>query len=189
MNALPIEAAKAAGTARPESILPSGGHPHVDPVAYRAAMRELAAGVTIIAAGSGEHRRGLTATAVCSVSAEPPTLLVCINRATDGHAAISLGGAFSVNIIGPEHRALADRFAGRNGIHGMERFAEGRWDTLATGAPVLTDALAVFDCRLVHAVDWTTHTVFLGTVVATRISAERPALVYRAGSFSHLPAA
>lgn len=151
---------------------------------FRTAMRELAAGVTIITAGRGAGRRGLTATAVCSVSADPPTLLVCINRSTDGHAAILEGGAFCVNVVGAEHRWLAERFAGRDGVRGAERFDHGEWRSLATGAPVLADAIAAFDCRVVQAVDGGTHTVFLGTVAATTASPERAALLYRGGSFS-----
>ncbi|WP_246519938.1 flavin reductase family protein [Ancylobacter lacus] len=151
---------------------------------FRAAMRELAGGVTIITAAGPNGPRGLTATAVCSVSAEPPTLLVCVNRATEGHGAIDGAGSFCVNVTATEHRDLAEHFAGRGGLRGAERFLHGRWDTLATGAPVLADALAAFDCRVIQRLDWGTHTVFLGAVAATRIAAaERPALVYRGGAF------
>jgi flavin reductase (DIM6/NTAB) family NADH-FMN oxidoreductase RutF len=151
---------------------------------FRTAMRELAAGVTIITAGVQAGRRGLTATAVCSVSADPPTLLVCVNRSAEGHAAISESGAFCVNVVGAEHRWLAERFAGRDGTRGAERFEHGDWCALATGAPVLADAIAAFDCRVTQAIDGGTHTVFLGAVVATTASPERAALLYRAGAFA-----
>lgn len=156
----------------------------VDADAFRTAMRELAAGVTVVTATGPGGPRGLTATAVCSVSAEPPTLLVCVNRATEGHAAILASGAFCVNVTAHEHRPLAEHFAGRGGLRGAERFAHGAWRSLVTGAPVLDDAIAAFDCRVVQALDWGTHTVFLGAVAATHASApERPALVYRGGAF------
>ncbi|WP_246161769.1 flavin reductase family protein [Segnochrobactrum spirostomi] len=155
---------------------------------FRAAMRELAAGVTIIATGSGDGRRGLTATAVCSVSADPPTLLVCVNRSTEGHAAIAEAGIFSVNVTAAHHRPLADRFAGRHGVRGAERFEAGAWTVLETGAPILTDAVAAFDCVVARTVDWTTHTIYLGAVVAARVAPERAALLYRSGAFADLPA-
>jgi len=158
--------------------------PDVDADAFRAAMRELAAGVTIVTAGTADGRRGLTATAVCSVSADPPTLLACINRATDGHAAIAAAGHFCVNVVAAEHRDLAERFAGRDGSHGVERFERGDWDRLVTGAPVLADAVAAFDCRVVEAMSWGTHTIFIGRVAATRIAPARAGLVYRAGAFA-----
>ncbi|HSI40906.1 MAG TPA: flavin reductase family protein [Xanthobacteraceae bacterium] len=152
---------------------------------FRTAMRELAAGVTLVTAEGAHGPRGLTATAVCSVSAEPPTLLVCVNRASEGHAAIAAAGAFCVNVMAHEHRALAEHFAGRSGAHGAERFAHGAWRTLATGAPVLEDAIAAFDCRVVRTLDWGTHTVFLGAVAATSTAAPaRAALIYRAGAFA-----
>lgn len=158
--------------------------PAVDGDAFRAAMRELAAGVTIVTAGTADGRRGLTATAVCSVSADPPTLLACINRATDGHAAIAASGHFCVNVVAAEHRDLAERFAGRDGARGAARFERGDWDCLVTGAPVLADAVAAFDCRVVEALSWGTHTIFIGRVAATRVAPARPALVYRAGVFA-----
>ncbi|MDQ0391398.1 flavin reductase family protein [Labrys monachus] len=156
----------------------------VDASDFRAAMRELAAGVTIVTAGREGDRRGLTATAVCSVSADPPTLLVCVNRDAEGHAAILASGAFCVNVAAAEHRGLAERFAGRGGARGAERFEVGDWRSLSTGAPALADAVAVFDCRVIKAIDWGTHTVFLGAVAATTISPERAALLYRAGAFA-----
>jgi flavin reductase (DIM6/NTAB) family NADH-FMN oxidoreductase RutF len=158
--------------------------PCVDAGEFRAAMRELAAGVTIVTAGTADGRRGLTATAVCSVSADPPTLLVCVNRSTEGHAAIAQSRAFCVNVVGAEQRSLAERFAGRDGTHGAERFAFGRWDRLVTGVPVLGDAVAAFDCRVIEALSWTTHTIFIGAVAATRVSPARPSLIYRAGAFA-----
>jgi flavin reductase (DIM6/NTAB) family NADH-FMN oxidoreductase RutF len=156
-------------------------------VGFLAAMRTLPTGVSIIAAGNGLHRRGMTASAVCSISTEPPTLLASVNQGTDTHAQIRNTGCFSVNVIAAEHLELAKRFAGRHGIYGAERFAAGSWDILETGAPTLTDALATLDCRVAHELAWATHTIFLGTVVATRVRASGSALVYRAGAFIELP--
>ncbi len=161
---------------------------HVSTDEFRRAMRQLAGGVTIVAAGTGEGRRGLTVSAVCSVSIDPSTLLVCIGQSTEGHRAILETEAFSVNVLGWEQKALAERFAGRDGVAGRERFATGNWHELVTGSPVLVDALAAFDCRVAHKINWMTHTVFLGTVVAVRAAAspapEPTGLVYRVGAFA-----
>ncbi|MFE0756767.1 flavin reductase family protein [Inquilinus sp. NPDC058860] len=154
---------------------------------FRAAMRELAGGVAIVTTGTGDDRRGLTATAVCSLSAEPPTLLACVNRSAESHAAILRHGAFCVNLTAGEHQALAERFAGRAGVRGAERFAAGQWITLATGAPVLADAPAAFDCTVLDALERGSHTIFIGGVKAVHVTPRRPALVYRSGLFAALP--
>lgn len=153
---------------------------------FRQAMQELASGVTIVTTGQGDERRGLTATAVCSVSAEPPTLLVCLNHASDGHAAILRNGMFCVNFTAPEHEALAACFAGRTGLRGAERFEHGDWLTLATGSPVLADAPAALDCEVLSSHLMGSHRIFIGGVRQVRINPARAALVYRAGRFSAL---
>ena len=155
-----------------------------DPADFRAAMRELAAGVAIVASGSGHRRRGMTATAVCSLSAEPPALLVCVNRNAECHKTILECGSFCVNLLGSEGEALASRFAGRTGERGVERFSDEHWGVLSTGAPVLLDAIASFDCTLREAIDAGTHSIFVGDVEAVMVEASRSALIYRAGRFA-----
>jgi len=156
----------------------------IDPIDFRAAMREMAGAVSIIAAGCGSHRRGMTATAVCSLSAQPPALLVCVNKDTECHKAILEHGAFSVNVLGADAEPLANRFAGRDGSRGLERFAAGRWGALSTGAPVLHDAVSVFDCTLRQSFDGGTHSVFIGDVASVATQAGQAALVYRGGRFA-----
>jgi flavin reductase (DIM6/NTAB) family NADH-FMN oxidoreductase RutF len=152
---------------------------------FREAMRHLAGGVAIITAGQAEGRVGLTATAVTSLSADPPTLLVCINRSASLRPVLDGVGHFAVNLLGDRHQALADRFAGRHGVAGHERFARGRWSTLATGAPVLADALAAFDCAIDEIIERQTHAIVIGRVEAVRIKAA-PALVYWRGGYERL---
>jgi flavin reductase (DIM6/NTAB) family NADH-FMN oxidoreductase RutF len=158
----------------------------VAPDALRHGMRRLAAGVTIITTLDGGAPNGLTATAVTSLTVTPPHLLVCVNRTAAAHAAIGRSGRFCVNALAQEHRELAARFAGAGGIHGSERFAAGTWTTLATGAPVLVDALAAFDCTVANAVDVATHSIFIGLVVALSARDDGAALLYEAGSFGRL---
>ncbi len=146
-------------------------------------MRHLAAHVCLITtAGPDGARQGLTATAVCSVSADPPTLLCCVNRQIAPFAAIRESGRFAVNVLGVEDRELAERFAGT--IQGEARFNTGVWTSLATGAPVLESALATFDCRLTRLEEVATHGILFGEIqsVRSRASIAEP-LLYAHGAF------
>ena len=146
-------------------------------------MRQLAAGVTLVTTAAGGVRAGLTATAVCSASADPPQLLACVNRDAEAHDLFLASRILAVCLLGTGQRALADRFAGRTGVSGEARFAAGRWPTLATGAPVLADAPACFDCRIVGPLAAGTHTVLLATVEATLVRAGLEPLAYLGGGY------
>lgn len=154
---------------------------------FKLAMRRMAAGVTIITTCDNGERGGLTATAVCSLSADPPQLLVCVNRSTHAHDVIKRGANLCVNLLARRHKALAARFAGqKKGVMGEDRFHAGRWTTLKTGAPVLDDALASFDCVVRETVESSTHTIFIGQVVDVRLRAEGHPLLYAGGSYAGL---
>lgn len=149
---------------------------------FKRGMRQLAGGVTLITTAWHGQRGGLTATAVCSVSAAPPQLLVCVNKEASAHDSIGLSGSFCVNVLGEQHKLLALRFSGQDGIDGDARFADRDWQTLVTGAPRLPDALASFDCQVHHRFDAGTHTVYIGRVVETACCDGVP-LIYWGGSF------
>jgi len=132
--------------------------------AFRAGMRRLTGHVCLVTSRHANgDRTGMTATAVCSVSAEPPTLLCCLNQDTGTHAAVLSSGAFAINVLGLADRALSDRFAGP--LSGEIRFAEGDWQEGNTGMPILASALAVFECRLTQQVASGSHGVFIGEIV------------------------
>jgi flavin reductase (NADH)/flavin reductase len=155
----------------------------IDPRSYRAGMRWLAGGVCIVTSSSPDGQlAGLTATAVCSVSADPPVLLVCLNRDSRSHDVIREAGVFAVNVLDVLDAALAGRFAGA--VAGGERFHGASWVQLLTGAPVLASALAAFDCRIAQVVDVGTHRIVLGAVQAVRLGATggKP-LLYANGSY------
>ena len=152
----------------------------IEPELYKTGMRRLAAGVTIITTLADGQRRGLTATAVCSVSATPPTLLCCVNRQGSAHDAIVSSGLFAINVLTADDHALAERFSGAE--IGEARFSTGDWDVLQTGAPILKSALVGFDCRVIQTFDGSTHSIFLGEVVAQRIGVGEP-LCYLGGSY------
>jgi flavin reductase (DIM6/NTAB) family NADH-FMN oxidoreductase RutF len=153
---------------------------------YREAMSLLAGAVAVITAGRGERRRGLTATAVCSVSVQPPTMLICVNRYGEAHKAIGEAGSFCVNLLSADDEAVADSFAGRTGKSGAERFAEAQWVDLGTGSPALASAMVSLDCEVVEAVEAHTHTVFFGAVREVRHGTGTAPLVLYGRSYRKL---
>lgn len=168
------------------SAADSKQHDPVDAQTYKNVMRHHAGAVAIVSAGHSGSRTGLTATALCSLSDSPPMVLVCVNRNASGHDIISRAGTFCVNILHGDQGAFAATFAGRSGLQGEDRFRSTDWTTLATGAPVLKDALASLDCELhaTHAYD--THSIFVGRVRAVQTAACRSPLIYFNGKFHHL---
>ena len=153
----------------------------VDSGDFREGMRQLAAGVTIVTTSIGDQRIGLTATAVCSLSAEPPMLLACVNREAGAHDPALQSRVFCVNVLSAQHLDLATQFASSERV--AERFTTGEWGTLETGAPVLMDALASFDCLLGQTLRAETHTVLTGRVQAVRTDAAQEPLLYSRGAF------
>ena len=146
-------------------------------------MRQLAAGVTLVTAAHEGRRAGLTATAVCSLSADPPQLLACIHRQAETYRIVQASGAFAVNVLASHQRPLAEAFGGSAAVRGEQRFALAEWGALSTGAPALTPCLACFDCRLVEAVPAATHSIFIGRVEAVELALELKPLVYADGDY------
>ncbi|HEY0834809.1 MAG TPA: flavin reductase family protein [Azospirillum sp.] len=158
--------------------------PTVTSEAHRYGMRHLAMGVSVISAHDGGSRFGLTATAVCSVTADPPRLVVFVNKNVAADDAILRSGALCVNVLSGEQEDVAKAFAGMiEGVHGEARFGHGQWSALTTGAPTLDGALANFDCRVVKVFDESTHHAFLCEVLATRERNDGQALIYLNGAF------
>ncbi len=152
----------------------------VNPNDFRHAMSLLSQQVHLVTAVGSEGRLGVTATAVASVSDEPPTMLFCINRFSRAFAHFQSAQSFCINTLTSSQQNIADAFAGRGQLSIDERFALGEWTELTTGAPVLKNALASFDCRLTHAIDMATHRVFFCEVEAVASSEDEAlALAYR----------
>lgn len=150
------------------------------PASYRALMRHQAGAVAVVATICDGQRAGLTATAYSSLSDSPPTILVCVQRRVGAHDLISRSGIFSVNILSADQQAVAEGFAGGSNSRGEQRFEGQLWARLETGAPILHNALAALDCKLVESHGFSTHTIFIGRVVdgVTRPEAE-PLLYFR----------
>ncbi|MGD9511983.1 MAG: flavin reductase family protein [Geminicoccaceae bacterium] len=153
---------------------------------YLAGMRRLAAGVAIVTTQHGEVRAGLTATSVCSLNADPPRLLACVHHRADAHDLILASRTFAVNLLGPEQQALAQHFGGRDDCHGPARFGLGRWVAGTTGMPVLGDAAAVLECRLVEAIPAGTHSILIGEVEVVVDDKRAGALVHHDRAYHRL---
>ena len=148
-------------------------------------MARLGAAVNIVTTDGPAGKHGITASAVCSVTDSPPTLLVCVNRSSSAHDVIVSNGALCVNVLGHGHEQLAMRF-GRPGIEPHERFAGDSWATLVTGAPLLKDATAAFDCRVIDLHAMGTHSVIFAEVAGIAKADFGQSLIYFDRSFHAL---
>ena len=136
------------------------------PEDFRAAMRQLPGGVSVITAGRDAARTGLTATSVVSFSADPPTLLVCVNKTASALPIIRRDGCFGVSVLAATQQDVADRFAGRDGVKGAARYEGATWRTLETGVWLLEGALANFDCEIDEIIERHSHAIVIGRVCA-----------------------
>ena len=157
-----------------------------DQAQFREAMSRLGAAVHVITTAGPGGKTGATATAVCSVSDTPPTLLVCINRSSQTNPIVVENGVFCVNTLGAGGAEIADIFAGRTGVKGSERFATGEWAVLTTGSPVLASAVIAFDCRVIEVRSVASHNVFFGAVETVRLGPGGPALVYHERAYKRV---
>lgn len=153
---------------------------------FRQAMARFPATVTVITTGQGDSRRGLTATAVSSLSTEPPRLLVCINRNAEAHDFIRLHGAFCVNVLAVGQKDVAERFAAMDRSKGVSRFHQGSWSELITGSPNLDGGVANVDCRVHQMIDAGSHTIIIGDVVDVRVFEDNTPLLYHDRKFRQL---
>lgn len=143
---------------------------------FRDAMAHLGAAVNVVTTDGPGGRAGFSATAICSVTDSPPTLLVCLNRKASVHAAVASNAVLCVNTLGAGHQDLAQLFGGKTPQD--ERFAQATWSTLSTGAPVLDDALISFDCRIVDRLASGTHDILIAEIKDIRLGELREGLIY-----------
>jgi len=141
-------------------------------------MAQLGSAVNVITTDGPNGRAGFTATAVCSVTDQPPTLLVCMNKSSFAHPFFVNNGVLCVNSLAADQEAVSGLFANRE-MSLEQRFAGIRWDTLTTGAPVIDGARVNFDCMITGSHEVGSHTVFICEVVNVRESDEaKGGLVY-----------
>ena len=149
----------------------------IDVKLFTTAMRRTATPVSVVTTEGGGGRFGVTVSSLCSVSVDPPQVLVCVHLSGPTAGALRTNKCFAVNILDRRHRHVADSFAGRIERWRADRFACDSWVSLVTGAPVLADGLLVMDCELTRELVVSTHAVFVGTVVGLQ-SREGAPLLY-----------
>jgi flavin reductase (DIM6/NTAB) family NADH-FMN oxidoreductase RutF len=147
---------------------------------FRAAMRKLAATVTVVTTREADEHHGMAATAVTSLSADPPSVLVCVNRSASMHDPMHRSQMFCINLLGEQHGPLCEAFGGK--LTGAARFGVGTWDTDENGVRYLTDAPANLFCRLEQQHIYGTHSIFVGRVERIRVDADSQPLLYSGGA-------
>jgi flavin reductase (DIM6/NTAB) family NADH-FMN oxidoreductase RutF len=151
----------------------------LDSAAFKHAMRHYPTGVTVVTSLRDREPRGMTVNAFASVSADPPTVLVCVNREARSYLYIATSRIFCVNVLARDQRELAERFSGKI----RERqFQDIAYTTSATGAPVLDGVVAYFDCAVAQEHQVESHSIFIGTVRACDAFGGSP-LGYHGGTF------
>ena len=152
----------------------------ISPDEFKHVMRRWASTVTIVTTRAGDNLYGLTVTAFSSLSAHPPMVFVCINKAAKGHDAIVESGVFCVNFLGEDMKEMSDRFAK---MPHEERFTGLDHRAEVTGAPILPGVLGFFDCRVELSLPAGDHTIFTGKVEASALARPdgTPLLYYNGG--------
>jgi len=144
---------------------------------FRDAMAQLGSAVSVITTDGTAGKYGFTASAVCSVTDEPPTLLVCMNRNSFANPHFKQNGNLCVNVLSSEHRNLSQVFANPT-LRSEQRFLHDSWEVLTSGAPVLNSAVANFDCEISDIHEVGSHTVFYCQVQSVRTGECPSGLVY-----------
>ena len=150
---------------------------------FRNAMRQLTGGVSVITAGKGRDISGMTVTSVSSLAVDPPSLIVSLNRESSSWPLVKRFGFFGVNILTSDQIEIAERFTGKGGLKGADRFAGAQWTTRASGVPLLADALAAIDCEVEDVVERHSHAIVIGRVLDVAVSARTAALAYWQGRY------
>ncbi len=158
------------------------------PDEFRRALGHFATGVTVVTTWDDDGKpTGLTASAMSSVSLDPPLVLVCVSHKSQSYPSFQPGRQFAVNVLCSDQEGLARRFASSS-LSGMEKFDGVGYHKSPRGLPVIDDALAEFECTIVHAYPGGDHTIFVGQVEAldARGDLGREPLLYYRGRFGRL---
>ncbi|MEP6945733.1 MAG: flavin reductase family protein [Acidobacteriota bacterium] len=151
-------------------------------IEFRAALSNFASGVTVVTTTDAAGRmHGITVSAFCSVSLDPPMVLICIEKTTASHYAFEESEIFVVNILAAHQRDVSERFASPY----LDKFAGVDFEVGMLGAPILSGALVNLECRLRHSLNGGDHSIFVGEVEDARFDSGQP-LVYFAGEYSEL---
>jgi flavin reductase (DIM6/NTAB) family NADH-FMN oxidoreductase RutF len=175
-----------AGPGRPDDQEVKRSSLVAETVPFRAALRKLAGGVVVVTVGRDQYITGFTATSVSSLSVQPPRLLVCVNQASASWVALQRHPHFTVNILRDVDEWVADRFAGRDGLEGAERYRDVSWTQSPSGTPQLDTALARLDCDIEETLPRYDHVIVIGQVREALIRPDSLPLVYWQGKYHPL---
>lgn len=150
---------------------------------FRGAMRHLVGGVSVITAGRGKEITGMTVTSVSSLSVDPPTMIVSVNRDASSWPVLKRHGFFGINILAADQLEIAERFSGKGGLKGAERFAGAQWITRRSGVPLLVGAPAAIDCAVEETLERHSHAIVIGRVLDVHASGKTAALAYWQGRY------
>jgi flavin reductase (DIM6/NTAB) family NADH-FMN oxidoreductase RutF len=155
----------------------------VVPDDFRRAMRQLVGAVSVITVGHGDSLSGMTVTSLSSLSLDPPSLVVSVNRASSSWPLLCEHGIFGVNVLNSDQIDVAERFSGRDGSKGAERFARANWITRPSGVRLLAGALAAIECEAEDVIERHSHAIVIGRVLHVELSSHDAALAYWHGDY------
>lgn len=161
-------------------VLPN---PIQEALAFKTALRHLAAAVCVVTTGRGEMRTGFTATSVTSLSMDPPALLVCLNRKSSVTPVLLEHRAFCVNVLTASQSHIAEHFSGRDGSRGAARYRDASWQEMPSGALGAPSALALIDCQLEEVIERHSHTILIGHPLSVATRDQTEPLLYWHGAY------
>lgn len=148
---------------------------------FKQAMRRLAAGVSLISCKVNGERAGIAATAVCSLSTDPPSLVACVNKEASIHPGLSIGDHYCINLLRDDHEDISNAFGRVTKCD--DKFAFGNWAQDEDGIPWLTDAHANIFCIVQKIIDYGSHSIFIGNVIRIQMNEFGAPLVYFDGGY------
>lgn len=151
----------------------------VDADAFRSVMRHLVGAVAVITTEGNGAFHGFTATAVCSVCAEPPTVLIAVNKTARTHPHIDRKGFYAINLVSDDQKALAQHFSTK----GDDQFQGVSFTLGKSGVPILSGTAASLECQVEDRISVGTHTLFIGRVIGTGVGNRWP-LVYHDAKYA-----
>ncbi|UFZ03688.1 flavin reductase family protein [Bradyrhizobium ontarionense] len=150
---------------------------------FRSAMRQLVGGVSVITVGRGDEMTGMTVSSLSSLSVDPPSVIVSLNRNASSWPILQRELVFGASLLAADQLDVAERFAGKGGLRGAERFAGADWRRHVTGVPLLVGALATLDCEVEEIIERHSHGIVIGRVLNVEVSPQAAALAYWHGSY------
>jgi flavin reductase (DIM6/NTAB) family NADH-FMN oxidoreductase RutF len=155
----------------------------IDMKQFWQAIGQRATGSTIVTARSEGEAAGLLGLSATHLCADPPTMMVSVDKKTSALPTILKAGHFAINYLSYAQRELADIFGGKSDLKGADRFRTAAWSSLVTGAPTLSDAVGTIDCELVETIERYNVVIVLGRVVATSNNPDAVPLVHFRGGY------